>query len=593
MKINLFLSDKNKLNRIILIACLTTIFIIPLLLIWQGLDFTDIGYSLTCYQQIFNDPSCIAYCLPNWMQYVIGGLWMKMFNSLGLMGINLGGVIITWLTALFTYKLLNKYIAKPILLFSLAICTIYSLHYLIIIHYDSLTGLFYIITIFLIMKYIDTRKRIYIFSAGIIECMNTLVRLPNILGFLFLLAIVIVNIIEQKKLKFQIHDISAFFAGFAVTLVLSLLIMKQMNYLNIFVNGILDLFKISNTQGTCHNKNTLIHTFFNSNIASVGYTCFVLFCIIITSILLSKLSKSKNKIILTALTIVIMIIISYYYNLHIVNIIVGTSYFICTCYIVNIKKTNTNFRLINFLGLMMLIISPVGTTVGQTITIYTSWITIPIIFYFLFNIQKSMTLFLETNSLKGIRTFSFSSGGPRIFSLLFLIFLSFNIVYGTYHFTYRDSPNKMKMNSSINNKYLKYTYTTKERASAVNELLNALSKYVHKNDYLWAEGAMSTVYYATETKPYVSEPWDLSMDIPLETALKKAKDKQFSLPVIIKQNVDTGDANWPRSILKIGDHFGISDDHNRIVDNFINQYNYRLVWSSEYFKIYITDQKNY
>lgn len=591
MKIDFIKTDRNKINKFIIIICISLMIIIPLLLIWQGLDFTDVGYSLTCYQQIFNDPSCIAYCLPNWMQYVIGGLWMKAFNNLGLMGINLGGVCITWLTAFFTYKILNRYIKKTILALGLTITTIYSLEYLVIIHYDNLSALFFIITIFLLMEYINTQKLIYLFLAGITECINTLIRLPNILGFIFLLAIIIYNLSEHKNLKKQISDLCIFSIGFLIALILSLLIMKQMNYLSIFFNGVYALFKVSSVQGNLHNGNTLTSKFFSSNGNAIGYSSFIIFCIIIICILLSRI---KNKYLFFIANAVALLICFFFITLYTINLIVGISYFICILYMFNIVKSDIKFRLINLIGTLLILISPIGTTIGQSITVYTSWLMIPIIVNFIFKLYGAKsTMNIQINNLTNNKIFSITNKVLKTFSFLLLILISFYTLKNTYKFTYRDSSDRLCMTYNIENKYLKYTYTTKNRSHAVNELLKALTKYVRKDDYLWAEGSMSTVYYATETKPFVSNPWDSSLELPLENSLKKAKDENYSLPVIIKQNVSTADPEWPQEFCKWTDNYGISEKHNKIIDKFIKDYDYKLVWNSTYFKIYITDKKEY
>lgn len=579
----------KSIKKFIIILCIAIMIIVPLLLIWQGLDFTDIGYSLTCYQQIFNDPSCIAYCLPNWMQYIIGGLWMKIFNSLGLMGINLGGVAITWLTVFFTYIILNKYIEKTILIWGVTIATIYSLGYINIIHYDNLSALFFIITIFFIMRYIETQKSIYIFSAGVAECLNTLIRLPNILGFIFIFAVIIFNYNNNKRLKKQALDIGLFCIGFFITLLLSLFIMKQMNYLYIFINGIHDLFKISSIKGNNHNGGILSSIFFSSNVNSIGYTSLTIIIIMILSIVLDKI---KNKILYFTAYILILYVFYFSINFYIISFIVGLSYFICSLYALNIIKSNFNFRLINFLGFLLILISPIGTTIGQSITVYTSWITIPIIFYFIYNlIKNNNVIYLKIININRKRLFILSNKALKSFSILFIILVTFYVIKNVCLFTYRDSSNRLMMTYNINNKYLKYTYTTKDRASTVNELLAELTKYVHKNDYLWAEGAMSTVYYATETKPFIFNPWDLSMEIPLNDAIKKAESKNLPPPIIVKQNVNTGDPNWPQYYCKWTDHCGINQNHNKIVNEFIEKYHYKLVWENTYFKIYVTDEK--
>ena len=90
MKTNVFLNPKIILALIILY---------PLIFIWQGLDFTDIGYSLTNYDQTFNEPESVSYGFVNWLTNIIGGLWLLLFgDSLGLLGINLVGAFVVYLT---------------------------------------------------------------------------------------------------------------------------------------------------------------------------------------------------------------------------------------------------------------------------------------------------------------------------------------------------------------------------------------------------------------------------------------------------------------------------------------------------------------
>lgn len=84
ININIFLSPKIIISLII---------IYPLLFIWQGLDFSDTGYFLSCYQQVFNDPESISGITFSWLTNIIGGIWVALFgDSLGLLGVNLAGV---------------------------------------------------------------------------------------------------------------------------------------------------------------------------------------------------------------------------------------------------------------------------------------------------------------------------------------------------------------------------------------------------------------------------------------------------------------------------------------------------------------------
>jgi hypothetical protein len=43
-----------------------------------------------------------------WLTGVIGGLWVKVFSPLGLLGIRLGGAVVNTVTVVLTYNLLKN-----------------------------------------------------------------------------------------------------------------------------------------------------------------------------------------------------------------------------------------------------------------------------------------------------------------------------------------------------------------------------------------------------------------------------------------------------------------------------------------------------
>jgi len=73
---------------------MAVVIIFPYLLIFQGLDFTDVGHSLTNYQQVFIEPSSIQNSFACWLTNIIGGIWIKLVANLGLFGAKLGGALI-------------------------------------------------------------------------------------------------------------------------------------------------------------------------------------------------------------------------------------------------------------------------------------------------------------------------------------------------------------------------------------------------------------------------------------------------------------------------------------------------------------------
>src|SRR5450432_2535429 len=86
------------------------IIFVQFIFIFQGLDFTDSGFDADFYSRIFNDPSTVQYNFMYWFTGIIGGIWLKLFPGLGILGLRIAGVLITTSTCLITYSLLRKYL---------------------------------------------------------------------------------------------------------------------------------------------------------------------------------------------------------------------------------------------------------------------------------------------------------------------------------------------------------------------------------------------------------------------------------------------------------------------------------------------------
>ncbi len=104
------------------------------------------------------------------------------------------------------------------------------------------------------------------------------------------------------------------------------------------------------------------------------------------------------------------------------------------------------------------------------------------------------------------------------------------------------------MTAAINNKYLKGIFTTPERATALNEMLQEAAKYVKPNDYMLAYQCTPMLNYATATRPYMrnSYPWLYEAET-FKTELYKGWEETKVLPVIIMQKIKTigASSNWP------------------------------------------------
>src|SRR5450755_5199790 len=86
------------------------IILIQVIFIFQGLDFADSGFDAEFYTRIFSDPDSVQYNFMFWFTGIIGGVWLKLFPGLGLLGLRMAGILFTTITLWITHDLLKKYL---------------------------------------------------------------------------------------------------------------------------------------------------------------------------------------------------------------------------------------------------------------------------------------------------------------------------------------------------------------------------------------------------------------------------------------------------------------------------------------------------
>ena len=169
----------------------------------------------------------------------------------------------------------------------------------------------------------------------------------------------------------------------------------------------------------------------------------------------------------------------------------------------------------------------------------------------------------------------------------------FASLFYTYDYPHSDMENRAAMRYSVDNKYMKGVYTTKERAEELNELLAASSKYVKANDRVLAYDCVPIFHFMTETIPYTRNPWPwLYQSNTFKKELEIAVSNNRQLPVIIMQTALTlgNGKNWPvKKITQDYLRLPINIDRNEILEDFINEHKYHEVWSNDYFKILVPD----
>lgn len=563
------------------------VIIFPYLLIFQGLDFTDVGHSLTNYQQIFIEPSSVQNAFSFWLTNVIGGVWIRLVASLGLFGAKLGGAIVISLTAFITYTIFKDFLEKKHLLIGLLLAEIVAFsRSTIIIHYNNLTSLFFILSVFFLYNGILHKKNYFIFFAGLILGLNIFVRFSNILGIILIVTIFFYGYLKKDTLSTQIKQALILLLGWVLSILIVFTIMKLLGHYELFLNSLKNLFGMALDPSSSHAGENLLRKLYTDHLAVIKYSIRT----IVITILISKIFCKVNRYLrdFALLLFSIVIVFYYFYDLRISYIFapVGVMYIALLISIISFKKNNIEIRLISLIAFIVLFITPLGSNNGIQNAKYGMWLAFPLLVSYISQLQElNLNINLNTYLSKNYLKF-FINRSEMLFigKILLVFFLSFSLIF-SYRYTYRDTSRRINMRYSVNHPRLQLVYTTKERAEVVEELLNEISKYVQEGDYLLCYEMTSMVHFLTQTKPYLYNSWPmLYQPIEFKEAVQRAINEKKELPVIVRAKKSTAGFEWPNSKagLRISGQY---IENRKIMKYFIQAYHYKLIWENDFFQI--------
>jgi hypothetical protein len=256
------------------------------------------------------------------------------------------------------------------------------------------------------------------------------------------------------------------------------------------------------------------------------------------------------------------------------------------------EKSNSDFRLVSFIAILILIIIPLGSNTRLSNSVYGMWIPMPICFAYIFRLRKASTEFI-TESDSGSTQWSvrLNSDELRLFrNILVTSFVIFSLVW-SYMFTYVDSPKRIEMRYSVDSPRLRGIFTTKERARVVQVLIDEVNKYVHEDDYMLAYNEIPMLYFLTKTRPYLYNSWpEGSPTHQFKQMVDRAMKEKAQLPVAVMAKFNTSWDYWPAIKSPLADDSTKTENRN-IIENFLKNNMYSIVWENDFFRI-LTSSKS-
>lgn len=594
-------------RKIIKITLICICCFIPFININKGLDVADTGYILNSYEFIFKNPESINFSII--LTSIFGNIILNILNLLNIpsyLGLKIVAAIFSLVVCWIILQNLKKYFDENILLIGIMISLLLARGHISILMYTNLSAFILAIASILLINGIIEGKDKSIFISGLLIGINVLVRISNLVQIILIFSIIYYGW-KNKNKQVILKGSLIFLSGVAISLIISLLCIilyfgksQLISMINIYFqesinstdsHSIMDSIKINLNQG-------LNGLFWIGVLWGIGFTIDYLFK---GENYLSK----KIYIIYAILAIlpIVFVILKYFnfdriiifkliykifYSVYQPFSICVAFYCLITLYWCFIKKENSiQESLILIIGFLSMISLPMGSNQGFAILYQGFYLQGAILSVFVYKILLN-TSEIKYRQIKKIVNPVFQKG-IIIFVLIYFLsmLLTRNITY-----TYRDNSNLDKF--TINNYKFKGIYTTEQRAKYINELLDKVGTYIDENTKLITYGSIPIFSYVLDMPPFFNgfngwiEMGQLSIDSMKETIDNSIKEENF--PLIILSNVGTNNSEWPNSeTIKIMEKIKGEDNKYFLIQEYIIENNYSLLFKNEVFEVYYID----
>ena len=578
------------------------IFIYNIIFFFQGIDVIDNGYHLTCQILAFNYfqstiPSETVVFLTNY----IGGFWLNLLGGPSLLWARIGGSILLALNAIIIYSILSDYFEERnvfyIVLFSSILLSSFDI--MSLIHYYSFPAFLISINLFLFNKLINktsnyNHKTFFEIGLGLMFTIITLSKFTMIIfpAFTILLLISIISIKEDWLSAIKCFCniligilISCFFFG---------IIYWNYGFLENYLTNIFTLIQGSSSSIYPGHSLTLYFETMLNTYTTIFFYIIQLILIFIALLLLFFIIKKfiKNKVsdlfiffisLFTAFFLLFqMFPFEYFFETYgvffstivIVNYIVGALILLSIIYFVKNKNSDYKITSLILLGLLEIIIMPLGSSTANFWAFEGMWLIMPLLLLCTLRSIEEMKSTFNKTLLKSIFT-SF-----LIVLIIFSVFFhSINVFY--------DNSNRFELNEGFSDESLTGIYSSSDRVKVIDELLYEIRQHSDKEDRIFLLNQIPMFYYLSDRLPpqgITPMPETLSIEY-LEQNQERLEIEDQLPKLLIYSKVNTNSKIWiyPEN----EPYLSIRGDKlEYTINKYVNKLNYTLLWQNKAFIIY-------
>jgi len=557
--------------------------VIQIALAFQGFDVCDDGFVLTFYQQFFDNPESVEYNFLYWFTGLVGGLWYKFNESGGIFWFRILAIIVNTLTFIIAYRLLDKIFKNQVIILGLIIVLFANNFGFLTFYHNHLTAIFCVSIIFILFKALKKYNLPLFLLVGFMIGINVFVRLPN-LTFATILLVIPYNHFLKFGLRFKfslIKSIVVSLLGILLGFTIVFLLLIALGQLSIFKNAFLVLFDLGGTENSSHNLRDVIYAQYYNYKAILKAIVLMIISLWLYAITITKFPRN---IFIFSMSFFLGLGFIYWIGCFGIYALYSMSIF-GSCFFLFNKKSNIISKQIAFMGLILLLVIPLGTGGGVYNAGYMSiWIALPLFFL---SLEPAIKLYFKTFKVLADNKIKVHYLSIIIIGISFTVYKSYKI----FNEAYFDPGSRMLKTYSINSDLANNIYTTQERAEIINMVLKELHTHTSKGDFLFIYDNMPMLNFLTQTKPFAYNSWPFIYDHnSFRKKIKKAESKVDKLPVVVQQKFSTiFEFSEPKEDY-MSENTQNTLFHNNnltaVMNDFLQRNNYEVIWSNEYFNIY-------
>ncbi len=593
----------------------------PLLLIAQGIDFTDQGFNLVNQWLLFEHADSYAHGYLFYLSNLLGGLWLAIVRPLGLLGAKFGWVLIIYATVYLSHRALRETVCVTDSLAGLSLALLWMNHLQITwVNYNHLTGLFFAAGALALFRGLTLSKDRLVSIAGILFGASTFLRFPNVLSLGFVVCIPLYAVLSGRAILLSIRQVVNYLVSFVLGIALLLLLMMLLGHEDNYISAFIQRFSTAaNDPNSNYSANALLSLLWSDYSRLAGYTLMFLLGIGLAAFSCARPAQYQiPAIALLAVTGVWLVggSATGVYGYFVLTVIAASAACLWLLHLKRLSETaarNGVFlgglflaiplalwymeprwqwlvpgllcvilghrfivsrvpqeRLLLAMAIGLMLVIPMGSDNGLFNCIFAVWLALPLAFH------------CVRQLLDKERDRQINRHGLLFAALGTLVSMSALAAESGYRGTYRDTANRLMMTSSVEVDFLRGSLTTAARAKSLEQVVVALNEVVSEGEPLLIHGSCALLHLLTRTRPVLGASWN-GVYPPATFAEKLAafEASGAEAPPVVLSRGSCRDREWP--MLKRAPPS--EQATARILSDYLQRHHYSAVWQNDFFVV--------